>query len=147
MNDVDGCMWPHSPGFRRGALGGPKGRCTLQGAAGGIPLRGLWPLALSQDARRGALQSMEWHVPSGLLCFFAVLPDVSKLPPAGQQKSTAADAAMPFLFAEAEGFEPPERSHVQQFSRLPPSTTRPHLQRECKDKCFFGISSYRRLLT
>ena len=51
----------------------------------------------------------------GPLCFFAGPPDVSKLPPAGHQKSTAAYAAMPFPFAEAEGFEPPVRRRTTVF--------------------------------
>ena len=34
----------------------------------------------------------------------------------------------------------PRNVAVQQFSRLPPSTTRPHLQRDCKDRYFPWLS-------
>ena len=72
---------------------------THHGISSGCALRHPFLLA------GGALQSIEWHPgPSALLCFFAAPPYASKLATAGHQKSTAADAAMPFLFAVSEGF-------------------------------------------
>ena len=56
------------------------------------------------------LQSMEWHRPLwGLGSFSLSDPYESKLSTGQPSKKHRSYAAMPFLFAEAEGFEPPER--------------------------------------
>ena len=44
------------------------------------------------------------------------------------QPLTHVSAFILFSMAEVEGFEPPEGANPQQFSKLPPSTTRTHLQ-------------------
>ena len=49
-----------------------------------------------------------------------------------------------FNFAEREGFEPPDRSHGQRFSRPPRSTTLPSLLGGCKSRTIFRTAKKRR---